>query len=68
MSSEQVAVVIPALNEEEAIRHLLPEIPPDTATWIIVADNGSTDNTAVVAHSLGALVSSEPIRGWRWER
>ena len=64
MSSEQVAVVIPALNEEEAIRHLLPEIPPDTATWIIVADNGSTDNTAVVAHSLGALVSSEPIRGY----
>ena len=64
MSSEQVAIVIPALNEEEAIRHLLPEIPPDTATWIIVADNGSTDNTAEVAHSLGALVSSEPIRGY----
>ena len=29
-----------------------------------MADNGSTDNTAEVAHSLGALVSSEPIRGY----
>jgi glycosyltransferase involved in cell wall biosynthesis len=64
MSSEQVAIVIPALDEEEAIRNLLPEIPPNIATWIIVADNGSTDNTAAVAHSLGALVSSEPIRGY----
>lgn len=64
MSSERIAIVIPALNEAEAIRHLLPEIPPNLATWIIVADNGSTDSTAAVARSLGALVASEPLRGY----
>lgn len=64
MSTSKVAIVIPALNEEAAIRQLLPEIAPDLATWIIVADNGSTDGTALAACSLGALVASEPIRGY----
>ena len=64
MSTLKAAIVIPALNEEAAIRQLLPEIAPDLATWIIVADNGSTDGTAMAARSLGALVASEPIRGY----
>ena len=53
MSTAKVAIVIPALNEEAALRQLLPEIAPDLATWIIVADNGSNDATALaVAHSV----------------
>lgn len=64
MSTPTVAIVIPALNEEAAIRQLLPEIPSDLVTWIIVADNGSTDGTAGVARALGALVASEPVRGY----
>jgi glycosyltransferase involved in cell wall biosynthesis len=64
MSTLRAAIVIPALNEEAAIRQLLPEIAPDLATWIIVADNGSTDGTAMAARSFGALVASEPIRGY----
>jgi len=64
MSTEKVAIVIPALNEEEALRHLLPEIPVDIARWIIVADNGSTDGTAAVASAAGAIVASEPNRGY----
>jgi glycosyltransferase involved in cell wall biosynthesis len=64
MSTEKVAIVIPALNEEEALRHLLPEIPKDFAQWIIVADNGSTDGTAAVARAMGAVVASEPTRGY----
>jgi glycosyltransferase involved in cell wall biosynthesis len=64
MSTEKVAIVIPALNEEEALRHLLPEIPGDLARWIIVADNGSTDATAAVTRAAGAIVASEPRRGY----
>ena len=61
---EKIALVIPALNEEEAIRQLLGELPADKFGWVIVVDNGSTDATAAVAASRGALVASEPARGY----
>ena len=64
MSTEKVAIVIPALNEEGAIRQLLGEMPRDFAQWIIVVDNGSTDATASVAQNGGAMVASEPARGY----
>lgn len=64
MPTEKVAIVIPALNEEAALCHLLPEIPSDFAQWIIVADNGSSDGTATVARAAGAVVASEPVRGY----
>ncbi len=64
MPVENVAIVIPALDEEAALRQLLPEIPQDFARWIIVADNGSTDATATVASAAGAIVASEPRRGY----
>src|ERR1700761_210879 len=57
-------VLIPCLNEEEAIirvvttvRELLPQ------ARIIVVDNGSTDATAARAREAGAEVVSEPRRG-----
>lgn len=61
---DKVAIVIPALNEEAALQHLLTEIPPNIAQWIIVVDNGSTDATAGVARAAGAIVASEPVRGY----
>lgn len=64
MTTSKVAIVIPALNEEDAIRQLLTEFPRDLAEWIIVVDNGSTDSTARVARAANALVASEPIRGY----
>ncbi len=64
MSTDKVAIVIPALNEESALRHLLPEIPHAATQWIIVADNGSTDSTIAVAERAGAIVVSEPMRGY----
>lgn len=64
MSTKKVAIVIPALNEEGAIRQLLGEMPRDFAQWIIVVDNGSTDATASVAQNAGAMVVSEPARGY----
>ncbi len=64
MTSNTIAIVIPALNEEEALRHLLREIPSDFAHWTIVVDNGSIDATASVASDAGAVVVHEHVRGY----
>lgn len=64
MVTEKVALVIPALNEEAALHRLLAELPPNCAQWVIVVDNGSTDATAAVAQRSGAIVASEPLRGY----
>ena len=64
MVTEKVAIIIPALNEEVALLQLLAELPRDFAQWVIVVDNGSTDATAAVAQQAGAIVASEPIRGY----
>ena len=59
----RIAVVIPTLNEERAIGHVLKDIP-DWIDDIVVVDNGSSDQTASVAHAGGARVISEPQRGY----
>lgn len=57
-----VFVVIPALDEETSLPRTLAEIPP--VGGVIVVDNGSTDRTAQVAAEGGAIVVSEPRRGY----
>jgi glycosyltransferase involved in cell wall biosynthesis len=59
-----VAVIIPALNEEQAIGRVLQDIPRGSANQVIVVDNGSTDATAAVARSRGATVLCEAERGY----
>jgi len=59
-----VAVIIPALNEEQAIGQVLAEIPRDLVSDVIVVDNGSTDGTANAALAAGARVVVEPRRGY----
>ncbi len=61
---ENSAIIIPALNEEDALHHLLPEIPRAFARWVIVVDNGSTDATTSVAEDAGAIVVKETRRGY----
>ncbi|MDP4006583.1 glycosyltransferase family 2 protein [Methylobacterium sp. NEAU K] len=51
-----VSVVIPTLNEAEAIGAAIREIPTAYAKDIIVADGGSTDGTQDVARAAGARV------------
>lgn len=51
-----VAMVIPTLNEAEAIGALVGRVPRDTVGTIIVADGGSTDATAARAVAAGARV------------
>lgn len=58
-----VSVIIPALNEEQAIAKVLAAIP----AWVdgvIVVDNGSTDQTAAIAQHHGAQVVRQPFRGY----
>lgn len=57
-----VAVIIPALNEEESLPHVLQAMP--AVGEIFVVDNGSTDRTCAVARNAGATVISQPKRGY----
>jgi glycosyltransferase involved in cell wall biosynthesis len=58
-----VAVIIPALDEEQSIGLVLAEIPK-VASRVVVVDNGSRDRTAEIARAAGAEVVSEPRRGY----
>ena len=58
-----VGVVIPALNEVDAIGRVIADIPA-WADKIIVADNGSTDGTAAAVRAAGATVVVEPEKGY----
>jgi glycosyltransferase involved in cell wall biosynthesis len=60
----RVAVVIPTLNEEEAIGGVLAAIPPGLADRVTVADSGSTDRTVERARAAGADIVSETRRGY----
>jgi dTDP-L-rhamnose 4-epimerase len=55
-------VVIPVLDEVDALGWLLPRLPAGYRA--IVVDNGSSDGSAEVARSLGASVVHEPRRGF----
>lgn len=57
-----VDVILPCLNEAEALPWVLAHIP---AGWRALAvDNGSTDGSAALARDLGATVVHEPRRGF----
>lgn len=59
-----VAVVIPALNEDGNIAAVISSLRTQAIGFVIVVDNGSTDRTAEVAAQAGAIVVSEPQRGY----
>lgn len=58
-----IVVIIPALNEEQAIGGVVERIPT-FVDRIIVADNGSTDRTASRASAAGAEVVTVPVAGY----
>lgn len=60
--SADVQVILPCLDEGPALRDLLPQLPPRLKA--IVVDNGSRDDTSVVARSAGATVIYEPRKGY----
>ena len=66
MKSKDIRVIIPALNEQNAIGYVIKEIPKDWVSEIIVVDNGSSDQTFATAQKLGVVVLKEPKRGYGW--
>jgi glycosyltransferase involved in cell wall biosynthesis len=60
----RTTVIIPALNEEEAIGRVLGDIPAALVEEVVVVDNGSMDGTAERARAAGATVLHEPLRGY----
>jgi glycosyltransferase involved in cell wall biosynthesis len=60
----RVAVIIPALNEQECIGAVVREVQAAVETCIYVVDNGSTDRTAEAAQAAEATVVPEPRRGY----
>lgn len=57
-----IDVVLPVLDEADALRIVLPRMPSEYRP--IVVDNGSSDNSGPIAESLGAQVVSETRRGF----
>ncbi|WP_326968952.1 glycosyltransferase family 2 protein [Arthrobacter sp. CG_A4] len=62
MSEAMVDVVLPCLNERGALPWVLSRLPEGYRA--IVVDNGSTDGSAELAATLGAVVVREERRGF----
>src|SRR5262249_25149756 len=67
--SPQISVVVPCLNEEEAVGNVVDQafegIRSSGRTGeVIVVDNGSTDRSAEIAAAHGARVVTETRRGY----
>ncbi len=56
---KRIGVIIPALDEAKAIGKVLGDIP-DWVDHVVVADNGSDDDTPAIAKNSGAIVIIEP--------
>jgi hypothetical protein len=61
--TRRIQVIIPALDEADAIGALLTELPEFVST-VVVVDNGSKDETAEIARAAGATVVREEYRGY----
>lgn len=62
-NEKKICVIIPTLNEENAIGDVIRDLP-DFVDQIIVADNGSKDDTAPIAAKFGAEVVYEIQPGY----
>jgi 4,4'-diaponeurosporenoate glycosyltransferase len=68
IAAPPLSIIIPARNEERNLPRLLTSLASSSLkpAQVLVVDDGSTDNTASVARSLGAVVlRSMPLpKGW----
>jgi glycosyltransferase involved in cell wall biosynthesis len=64
MAQPRVALVIPTLDEEEAIGGVIAAVPRAAVHDIIVVDSGSTDCTVECARAAGARIVSLRERGY----
>ncbi len=52
---QKISVIIPTLNEENALENLFSSLPPSFSTQFIVADAHSQDKTREMANKYGAI-------------
>ena len=64
MHTPKTYVIIPAFNESTSISKVIRDIPKHLITEIIVINNGSTDDTVMVAENEGATVLTENRKGY----
>jgi glycosyltransferase involved in cell wall biosynthesis len=60
----RIGLVIPTLDEEEAIAEVLAAVPRDLVDDVVVADSGSRDRTVERATAAGARIVVERRRGY----
>ena len=60
----KVSVVIPVFNERDSLPLVVRDIPRHLVSEIVVVDNGSTDDTALVASGLPVRIVRESRRGY----
>ena len=65
----EVSVVMPCLNEAETIGICIKKAQAalkehDIQGEVVIADNGSTDNSVAIAQEFGARVTHQPLRGY----
>jgi cellulose synthase/poly-beta-1,6-N-acetylglucosamine synthase-like glycosyltransferase len=63
--TDGIMVLIPALNEAENLKALLPQIPGNIrglGVGVLVIDDGSTDNTKDIALEHGCVVVRSPVQ------
>ena len=63
-TAPHIDLIVPARNEESNIVAMLDALPTGFFRHVIVADNGSTDRTADLAQSHGAIVVHEAQPGY----
>lgn len=56
IDKKKVIAIMPAYNAEKTIRQTFLDIPRGVVDEIILGDDASSDNTVVIAHSLGMQV------------
>ena len=49
VASARIHIIMPVLNEETALRVLLPRLPLDLRSSMVLVDNGSTDDSLLRA-------------------
>jgi rSAM/selenodomain-associated transferase 2 len=58
-----ISVIIPTLNEEQALGQTLADLPSSHALETIIVDGGSTDGTLTVARAFCAEISNARVVG-----
>ena len=64
LGKADIAVIIPALDEEESIGLVVRDIPKELVSQVVVVNNGSVDDTGIIARMNSAVVIDEPEHGY----